>query len=374
MILMLTGFEGVNVEEIGPAGTGATIQNTIKRTGDYALKVNPVTSGLSYRQVNSPSSDGTILGGFGQDCRVQFYLYVSAFPASDSEPILGFSTGSVFDMFLGLRDDGRLELFKAPYTALEGATGDYTVLSTDTWYLVNVRKTYIGDSWDYELAVYEASSGDGYVEVLGNTTEFTGIETGNLGVGKCENKNSQGYEIYIDDLVVTSGTFLAHPFQIECKVPTADGSYTAWTFDYTRLDEVPWSTDARESSTLDAKASVVCGGFTNTASILAVKVNNGAQRGLSGAYLKTFMLSGAAELSTLSAALTASIQCYSKISATDPNTLGAWNLASVNALEVGVTNGAARRAYWHNAQIHVLFGTLSIPSSSRPMIAYNFGG
>jgi hypothetical protein len=372
MILMFSGFEAGNREELGPVGTGFTIQTTTKRTGAYALKLNPVTTGLGYVQINSPGADGSLTGGFGTDCRVQFYLYVAALPTANSEPLCGFSTASVFTLYCGLRSDGKLELFGPTYATSLGVST--TVLSVDTWYLIDLKKTYTGADWDYELRIFDAATGTGGSEVSGNTDTLSGTSVGNIGLGKCENKNGKGYEIYIDDLAISSGAYIAHPFQVEAQLPSADGTYTSWSGDYTAIDEVPFGTDYQSSSTLNAKDSAVCGGFSNTDTILSVKANHAAVRGISSALLQCFIRSNTTEVATTAVTLGGTIACYAQLFQTNPDTLGAWALAALNALELGVICAAARASRWHNAQIHALFGYIPPVTGGRVMIAYNFGG
>ena len=167
-IIGLCGFEtGDTVQAIGVAGTH-DVQGTVKRTGAYALRCNPTTTGVGY----------VGLGGYNPkpaayNAATAYYPFLFRYatkPASNSEPLFtAASTTGANKFHIRINSAGNLSAHNRFGTLM--ATGS-TVLAVDTWYRIDA-KVGTGASAAWEVRI------DGVSEISG---------TGDLGIDprKCK--------------------------------------------------------------------------------------------------------------------------------------------------------------------------------------------
>src|SRR3990172_9411218 len=95
----IVGFEaGAAIETNGLNGT-CSIQTTIKRTGAYALRVNPVTTATGYCDLRRHDA------GFQASINTateyyRFYFYIATLPASNNEEFAVIIGGSGNKLYL----------------------------------------------------------------------------------------------------------------------------------------------------------------------------------------------------------------------------------------------------------------------------------
>jgi hypothetical protein len=242
-------------------------------------------------------------------------------------------------------------------------------LTLDTWHLIEIKKATLPTTWAYELRI------NGVSEVSGTAT-LQATSTALVTLGKTVNKNGESYVIYFDDVVVAIDDYVNNPFEVQCKLPSANGYHTAWTNDYTYVDEVPWGADYCYANVAGYRETVVCGGFSSTDRIVAAKANCSAIRSYAGNQVQLSARSNSTDYDCSTVTLTAAITIYAQVYTSDPGTAAAWSLTGLNALEIGfehITGTTGNGSRWHNGQVHALFAAWPVVTGT-PKIAYNFGG
>jgi hypothetical protein len=238
----LCGFEsGVLVAETElTGGTGTvTVQSSIKRSGDYALRCEGAAANGAYARISGFNGAGTLTSFDLVNTYVRFYFYYATKPAANSEEIfmVSNSSGAQTKMTLRINSAGNLAAYDTSATIM--ATGA-TVLAQDTWYRIDV-KLGTGASAAWEVRI------DGASEISGTGNMGT-ARAARIHLGKHTNRNSQTIDFYYDDVAVAGNAYPGAGRVLRLDAD-ADGAYTTWTIgagagaDWEQLDEVPSDDD-----------------------------------------------------------------------------------------------------------------------------------
>src|SRR3990167_877765 len=134
-LLNIVGFESgvitTAIETVSVVGANNSIQSTIKRTGNYALRNNPTTTGTSYVDIQKavPSNQAIDLA----TCYYRFYFRPEVLPAANSEEFASILASSAYKLALRIKSTGVIQAYDTTATTQLGSDGT-TVLSTGTWY------------------------------------------------------------------------------------------------------------------------------------------------------------------------------------------------------------------------------------------------
>jgi hypothetical protein len=336
MIVNFTGFETGDLGECAGSSGTVSVQATVKRTGDYALRVNPVDADVGYANLRKPAANGSNAMLDLATTTVRGYLRVAARPASGAEMILALDGGSGFKGALLLGSDGKLTIWDVGYSAVGQSS---TALALDTWYRVELR-IGTGTAAAYALRV------DG-TEWLSGTGSFGASNAYTLRVGKYEDSGGeQGLDVYWDDLLIDDADWPGAG-EVRRLDPDGDGTYTDWTGTYQDVDEVPpqdadtsyittSTSGAAETVTLESCASAGVSGTIRAVKSLAAVRDEGGTSALS-----VRLRSSSTNDDTTGIDLGTSYVTRGKVYPTDPATAAAWTPSAVDAVEVGVVAGAA---------------------------------
>lgn len=340
--ILLTGFETGDASElISLAGT-SSIQASTVRTGGYAFRSNPTTTGTGSTSIRQLDANGRpTISNFGNSY-TRFYFRYATKAASGDEPIFTFSRTSKGGTRLGLRlnSSGNIAVYASGSGSTPNtlkATGTI-VLSANTWYRIEV-KCDIAAGWEVKI--------DG-------VSDTTGADTANVQeivIGKSFNVGGNSVDYFYDDLYVDSA---AYPGIGQCNImlPTGDGNYTAnWTASagnkYQCVDEIPHNSDtdfiscttntAAYTAAMQDSAVVGMTGTINAVKAVLIAKQNGGSAGS----IKCRIRGGSTDSDTGGAATSSSYITVSKYASVDPSTSAAWTSSGLDALEVGAVENSA---------------------------------
>lgn len=341
-VVNFTGFETGDTVEVGSGVGTQSFSTTTVRTGTYALRTNPTTTGVSWRRVNGLAATGVTSAYNSPTTYYTVYFRYATKPAANDEEILAFGgTGAEVKWTLRLDSDGHINAYDNNTALLDPGTGT-TVLSANTWYLIEVQSG-TGASGAYEVKI-------------NGTSEFSG--TGNLGspnngtifLGKHVNQNGNSVDFFYDDLAIDN-TDYPGAGKVFIQKPTGDGTYTAWTGGttgtYTDVDEVPHDSDTTyigDSTSGNAETTAVQtgtqAGLIGTPKSVKALVVVKDEGGVSSVKLR-FRSNTTDGTDTTAVDPGASYVLLAKIFNTDPATSDTWTIGGIDTLQVGVVNNAS---------------------------------
>lgn len=239
----ICGFEVGTDDLISLNGT-SSIQTSTKRTGEYALRVNPAALASGDAKIGTlmaatglyPTASGTGL----LDCYVRFYFRYATKPTTTASVMAGLAQrdqGATALCFrLNLNTAGTISAVNAVGTVM--ATGS-TALSQDTWYRIEFYVQY-GDSDAWEVQINGTTEISGTGADLAAGTEDNAIALGRVVLGRPD-IGIDAVDFFYDDLAVSDSAFIGAGQSVRLDA-NADGTYTAFTAgagagDYTALDE-----------------------------------------------------------------------------------------------------------------------------------------
>lgn len=371
----IIGFESgdLNPEPWTYSGT-LSISSTTVRTGTYALRVNPTTTGTGLYRIGCFTS----AGGRDVACNVatiypRFYYRYATKPASGSEILFQSRTSADGVKFsLRLNSSGNLAAYDSAGTLL--ATGS-TVLAQDTWYRIEPRvETGASVGWEVRL--------NGTSEISGTGANLGTSNNGRLFLGKVTDVSGQSVDFFYDDFSLDDSAYPGEG-KIVRLIPNANGSTMAWTTgtgssNYLEVDDVPMGTAsyvkntgaANEVALFDLTDSSTAG---ISGTIHAIRPEIQARldaTGTSAFSLRT--RSGTTNTDLATVALTTGGSYLSTTYATDPDTAGAWSTSAIDALEVGGIETAAVSTRLQDVHVYVEY-TEAVSSSPGSLMLMGVG-
>lgn len=352
-----TGFENGSSERFQD-GTGSgtrSIQSSVKKTGTYALRVNPTTSGSGALAIGCPSAVGDVTAFCSvADAYIEFFFRVDTLPASGyvifAKPL---NAGAGAMLHIRLNSDGTIAVADAGNTLKTTGT---TVLSTATWYRLGIN-TKPGGAAAYSLKI------NGTTEVSG-TANQGGSNFGLMQLGKLGDTATNTVDFYYDDYVLNNTGFLGN---LIIKTALVDGNGSRQTYgfssgtnssNYLEVDEIPSDAD----TTYVASAGAGVANFTvqdaSTAgisgNIKAVVVY--AERKEPSAVTSSAVIgldSNSVRTATTAEDMSTAYLTRQLILNTDPNTSTAWTESGFNAIEIyhKQDNAVGSRVTNINAQV-----------------------
>lgn len=329
----------------GAGGTGAaiTLDTTNQRSGAGCLRINPTTTQNAFISMNALASTGAVTAASVTNSYVQFWFQWQTLPASNSEEIFVVRAAAADKLSIRIDSSGILLLYNAAGTLVGTGT---TVLSTSTWYKIEISCGSSATVGAYELKISGSS------ELSGTTNTSASVAT-NWYIGKVTNRNGNTVNFYYDDFVVSDSAFLSGDISILPMIPDADGSTMTWNLgtgasNYTQVNETPLST-----------ADYVRSPTTGSPNIALFNLDSTATSGISGTiYAFKASIAVAENTSVTSANLirirsnvtnsdsgtrntSTTFSGTYRILETDPNTGTAWTTTGLDAVQIGsVENNA----------------------------------
>jgi len=356
-IYWVTGFEHGALSTSGGGlcdaiGGSAIVQNTIKRTGTYALRVGDGTESI---RKDPPASQEYVVG--------RLYFYLSAFPAADRHLVCLKTAAS--EWFL-ITIDESAETIDAKVDG--GSTVNGPSISIETWYRLDFR-AYCGTTtgtldWAIDGAAQSQAS---------DTT--TASTWSNVYLGDPFGSISSYY--YYDDVIMstTTGDYPFGAGQVTGISPTGDGTHNNTNsylkedggntidgssyYAYSVLDALPMTDTAEYVYQTDVDTDdYVEVTFADPSSVGTV---NGVMGVLSYTSATTTANDGACKTIDSESTLTTiydgdmseSSLFYKSAIITEPG--GGWSSSEVNALKarVGYSSDATPDPYWQGLILEV---------------------
>lgn len=335
-ILNFTGFEtGDNAEAAVTSGT-FSVQSTTKRTGGYALRVNPASGVAAYYGLRKVGANGksAVLGIASGTVYATFYVYNDG-AANGSNCLCTFAAaaGSTYAAAL---------IYNAATGKLQfgGSSSGQTngTMYGNVWYRVDMAVTVNGAT---SCSIY--TDAGVFIETVTGTAFNVTIDT--LYIGASIAPGAAGQNFYFDDVAI-SDSAVPGDCAIKVAVPTGDSATnTAWSASagnkWACVDELPPSaTDYIESLTTagDRRYSAThasCATLSINGPIKAAKVVGVLWEPTSTTTLGAIGIrSGSTnfELSNVDIGTTAEVT-LARVDSTDPNTSAAWTISAVDAAE-----------------------------------------
>lgn len=203
----ICGFEiGDVVSEPGGSAGTATIQSTVKRSGQYALRCNPVTTASSrcgpvvYQNADEAASVWSATQAPTSPLTTVYdrvFLRIDALPSAEEQILVQVMTSGSTVFSLGITSTGTVNARNFSGVLLASGTIPL-VADASTWNCIQFKSGVV--SGDYELRV------NGVVDFTG-TAATTAAAHGGVYIGKASNTNGSGYDIYFDDYARCSDDF-----------------------------------------------------------------------------------------------------------------------------------------------------------------------
>lgn len=370
MALTLSDFAGWETGEVSSgghttSGTVSVVTSPVYGSGVYAFRCNPTTTGTGYVQMGGFTASGAANTSLGaQMVGVAFKFRYATKPAANYERIASGHTNAAGPKWIFvLNSSGNIELRTTGGTLV---TTSATALSADTWYDLRIEAESASATAEIRLWI------DGTLEINESTYNSSTTAHGYVRLGKTANTNGQSVDYYYDDVVLYSGlndgeageVAAGAAMTIRMANANGDGNYTAWTGDYTAVDETPPSTAdyvniaantaGAETFTLENCSAIGLGGSDT---IDAVRFIASFAEDASGTSLVNVMCrNGSTDVHATAVDATTSATYYNILRTTDPNGGGAWTQSGFNSSEVGANNAndaytAGIRMYWAGAEV-----------------------
>ncbi len=338
--LNIVGFETGDTSELTGTGGTNSVQSSTVRTGTYALRTNPTTTGTGYGEIKGADrATYNIATGYHR-----FYFRAATLPASSSEEIF-----SVLTRFLATKctcritSGGLLALYDSNGTTQLGSNGT-TALSTGTWYRIEF-KIGTGASAAYELKI------NGTVELSGTFNSTT--NSGAMRLGKVTNRNGQSVDFFYDDYALRDDAYPGAG-AVKIMTPDGDGYATAWTIGagsgskFQVVDEVPpnSATDYLVSTlttgdtgavSLQSSSAAGISGSINTVKSCCILRQDGA----SASSCKTRIRNASTNADSAAHTPNTSYLAYGNMSDVDPSDSAAWTTTDLDGTEVAVVENSA---------------------------------
>jgi hypothetical protein len=357
-VLNLSGWEaGDSTEASGTSGT-FSVQGTTKRSGAYALQVNPTTTAAGYHQFRNAAAwtaAATDSVFAHNDLYVTVYFRYATRPAANDEEILQFIHSGGGKLWLRINSSGNLAVYNAAVALV--ATGT-AVLAQDTWYRLDVRCGTSATIGAYEVKI------DGTTDVSGTANTSANQHTG-VRLGKVANRNGNTVDYFYDDLIISDTAYVGAG-AVEIMVPTASGTYSQWTAGtgstFADVDDVPHdsgtsylaATAQNDASTfnLESRENAGISGTINGVKFVVVA----ARAGASNASYQTRARNGSTDSDSLTLTAVSGYTSRLAVLATDPNGDIAWTTGGLDSTEIGVEdNDATNRTRVSHLALHVHF-------------------
>ena len=375
-VVYFTGFEAGSAEPFYGASGTYSIQSTTKKSGTYAFKSNPTTTGVGYFNTWGLLSNGVFPNNLPVTSYTKFDFYYVTKPASNDEQIFcirDYSTGN-YKLEVRLTSTGVIKVYDKDLLLV--ATGT-TVLSANTWYRIEVKGGN-GTSVAYEVKINGAS------EVSGTCNQLASNSAG-VNFGKQANRNSNSVEFYYDNVVVDDAAYPG-----DCVVtpifPTGNGGTAQWTggtgsSNYLEVDEVPPDSDTtyiRASGSagdvhLVTLQSTATAGITGTVKSFKAMAYVRENTPVTSA-TKVRIKSGASSSDTSGYDYSTSYLWIQNIANTDPNTSAAWTLSGIDNVQIGVVESNAVQTRCSAIYGMVLHTPSSASADNGGMMMRGIGG
>lgn len=350
------GFEFGDATDSQTTSGTFSIQTTVKRTGSYALRVNPTTTNVGYVAYRKYDADGTIATLNAASVTVGIYFRWATLPASGDEEILWGGQTVAQKWSVRIDSAGNLSVYNQADTLID--TGA-TVLAVDTWYLIEMQAGTSGTA-AYELKINTVSE-------LSGTMDTTTTNHAQVRFGKTVNKNGNSVDYFYDDIYIRDDTTYLGASQVTAIVPNANGSTMDWTAgtnssDFNEVDETPSDSDTTYVKSNAGAGEIALFDMQSAADVGITGTIHGLKGGIyvredpSATSSNSMRLrSNTTNNDTTARNLPVQYNSLYKVYTTDPATAVAWTTGGVDDVELGSIEANAAAIRMTKVAIEVLY-------------------
>lgn len=209
--------------------------------------------------------------------------------------------------------------------------------SDDTLYQIDIECDVDGSTGSFALYI----DGVKNAELTGNTDFRSGAQADKiLFWNQNHSTSSSQYTVYFTEVIVADEPTVN--WRLVTLWPDGNGNHTAWTGDYTDIDEAEYDTaDQVDTTTAAQRESFTIRDIPTVFAdldVAAVVVAALAKRGTTGPQdLQIMVRTNSLDFDSSSVGLSnVAYERFQNVWATNPDTSAAWTQAEVNALEIGV--------------------------------------
>jgi hypothetical protein len=217
-IIQFTGFECGEDEFTSatpPLVGTVSIQSAIKRSGGYALRVNPAAAGDGFIGIHGLASTGITETSFGDTTMaIRFYFYVATLPTTTTSTIAATNNISIF---IQIGTDGKLRLGLNSGATFTSYTA--TALALSTWYRIDLEYV-VSATGSYNLLI------NGVSELSSGSADLGTSATGNFNLGRTAT-SGDAIDFYYDDVCIADTNVAIGPGFTVRMDPDGAG-YSAW--------------------------------------------------------------------------------------------------------------------------------------------------
>jgi hypothetical protein len=352
-VLNFQGWEtGTFIEVTASTGLNNEVVSSPVKTGRYAFHAAPTTGQVGYNRVRRYGTNGAQINlALSTTAFYLFAFRTADLPDAGDEQIFRVQGTGVIDKFtLRLADTGQLVAYDTNASALATST---LSLELNRWYKIEAEVGH-GASADWEVWVDDVS-------VLSGTDN---LGTGNhirADFGKGQNINSNAMDMYYDDVVIDLSRIGGGRVKASCVV--GDGNYTAWTGDWTDVDEIPHDSDTTfittstsgDAETVALQSAMDCDIFGRVNAVKSFSIIRD-EGGVSA--FQTRIRSATTDTDTFSLDPGTTYSWQAQVYNLDPATGAAWITSALDSVEVGVEANAnvAHRATSVGLMVLFAFG------------------
>lgn len=323
-----TGFEtGDTSDALGTNGT-FSIQTSIKRTGTYALRVNPSAATGAYIMGAIAAAKNANLTALSEVFATG-YIYIATMPSANS-PILYITNSASSALVTVMCDNSGVVTLVGTSTS-----GAIATLSTGQWYRFELRgntSTTCGLSID----------GGSETTVTGNAVLPQRVILGTIA--------SATMDVYYDDCALSDDDFVTTP-EVKVALPIGAGTDSSFTngtgSTFAEVDEVPHDsgttylqntagTSVAHTLDMQAAATVGIAGTIVAVKPIAIMAEETSTSTLGGVRLRSGSVNY--EHAAVDIGTTAYV-AIQQVLPRDPNGWGAWDSTAFDAIEVGPFKG-----------------------------------
>jgi hypothetical protein len=262
--IQITGFETGNDDstsrDIRSYSGTFDVQTSVKRSGAYALRTNPTTTGTGNARIGSINANGSpsVTVELSQaTIYSRWYFRAATLPASSEEEIATvIDTSGAAKAQLRITSAGKLKICDRAASCTAAGTA---TISTGTWYRIEWR-TETGASVASEVKV------DGTSDITTTATNYGATTHGSLRLGKVNDRNGQSVDFYYDDVSIDPSAYPGAGEGVAMAIDS-DGSTANWTTGtgatYAEVDEIPNDGETTYLKTSAANTHLV--GFVSSA-------------------------------------------------------------------------------------------------------------
>lgn len=345
---LINFIEPYDEREFGSGSTGivgsagVVSSNIFGRS--FAFRCNPTTTGTGFGRIYKHDATGQAVNFSASTVYSLFDFAYATKPSSGDEEIWNHWDPNQ-RLTIRLNSSGNLVAYNGTTLLSTGSQ----VLAADTPYTITCKAVINTGTW--EINLYNASGS--LLEAMSGSATFGAVNIITVHVGKVTNRNGNTVDFYFGRMILSDSAYPTVNQKIACAVADGNGTYTAWTGDYTpewteapliTTDDAAASQYVSTSNDLDAESATMqsCAQIGVSGTINAVKALAVVRQASTAVNLIARLRSSTTNVDTTGFTVGTTYIGSGILRETDPATSAAWTSGGVDGIEVGVVHNQSQ--------------------------------